>query len=372
MADTQTHLDYHDLKGRHRTPSFASAHAAHVHLLLNAGKKSRHQLGGVRLSALIEAYGDHQTRRGVGDRSTRQDAARYAVRLNPLLDRPVADVSVEDLEALAEGWKGAMAPSTLRDLAYAVIRLFELAYAKGAVPCNNARTALHPLTRTGGFRITTPAAREDVDRIVERVGLRSRLALNLVMDGFLSEPELGALCLTDFDAGLETMSVVYRIEAGEEVMQPRSAKERTVPLSPGTRALLADWLRSEERDADSPHLFSSHEHRHLRCPIEIHLRRAQYHLRMGEFEVQPQKHSRRAQKRRKPFDRFRPRWSLGDIADMAVVEWYESRVDVLEIQRRCGYASIERLGRFKAFFDEVDRDRSAFEAVDDMLARAMR
>lgn len=371
MDAERTQLDYHDEKGRHRTPSFPSEHAAHVHLIRNAGRKSRHLLGAVRLAALAEAFCAHQTERGVGDGSTRQMAARYAVRLGPLRNPAVADVSVEDLEALAATWKDAMAPSTLRHLAYEVIRLFEWAYARGAVPCNNARIALREFTRSRAFKITTPAVRADVERILERSGLRSRLALHLAMDGFLSEAELGALCLTDFDPGLATVTVLYRIENGEEVLQPRVAKERSVSLSPATRALLTSWLRSEERGADSPHLFCSPKHRHVRTPIAVSLRSAQYNLRMGEFEVQPGRRLRRG-RRRKPIDRFRQRWSLGDICDMAVVEWYAAGVEILEIQRRCGYASVERLARFKAFFDEIDRDRDSFDAVDELLARAMR
>lgn len=374
MAARAFPLDYFDKSGRHRTPSFDTEHEAHVHLLKNAGSKSKHQLHQVRLAAIADVYRDLQIERGCCATTVTSNAKRYADRLwRPLGNPAVGSVSLEQLEELAESWRGTMAPSSMRDIAYSMSRLFELAYSLGATQRNDARIAFREMTRLTGSKLTTPADARDVELILENSSLRTKLALNLVMDGFLSEAELTVLSISDFDRDFRTMTVAFRLELGDEVQPSRHSKERTIQLSENSSELLHQWWGREERCPGSPHIFSHPDGRRMMRPVCIHLLRIQHRLGMSRRQPKPtQCRLEPAKRKRKAIQLFDQRWNLGDIADMRVVQWHEQGVGLKEILRRCGMLSVSRLDRFKPFFDIAHRNRDRFDAIDEMLKGSSR
>ncbi|WP_156464034.1 site-specific integrase [Devosia sp. Leaf420] len=371
MFGGPTKLDFYDKRGRHRTPPiFKTEHSAQVFLLENFGKRSIALARQVKLAAFCEWYCQDQLTRGYGTRTSRQDKSRYQRRLwGPLNNAAIADISVEQLEALPLQWQ-ALAPTTVRDTAYSIIRLFEAAWDLGIVQGNNAEVALAELTRAHGRGVTRIATHEDVDKIIGIADDRLKLALHLAMDGCLSEAELAALCISDF-TDFSEMKVRFRVESGEEVMQPRPTKFRTVSLSAKTTELLRSWWNRTDRPEGSPYIFAAPDGTRINYPVVPHLRRAQYRLRMKLVDrVSAPKRRANVKHRRKPYQLFEPKWTLGAITDMRVVEWYAAKIGKKEILRRCGLKKLERLDRFNAYFNEIDQRSDAFDAVDDMLEGA--
>lgn len=361
---------YFDVRGRERKKKTGSEGERDLVLLRHAGRRSADLLAQVPVSRYVKWRAELQRGRGMVNAAVRDQERRlekWACR--QIGDLAICEVRQENVDELLRRWEEAgLAEATVEGIFGILAETFDIARSRGAVGKNVVRMAGGK--RTWRQRVTP--ARIPEEEVVERLRAgcdpEDAAFLELVLATRPSARELAALCSPDFD--LRAGTVTYRFYLDGTVMAEQAwpAAVRTLDLGDAASAAIERWVGRKDRP-DSPLVFCRPDGgRHSHGKFAFLTRRVQYDAGLeSDLARTGTPRGGKGQPRTNSFDSYRPPYTLQELGNVAVLDWFLSGADPLELQRRMGLTDSRGLKRFRSAFDAVSLDGSAFDAADAWL-----
>lgn len=352
-------VTYRDGCSRVRLRVFDSRALAEAHLIALAGPASSSLKRQVRLEGLAESYMQSQRIKSASQLSiTREYNAVRDHLIRPLSNATASSVTVEMMLELLSGWQKA-SPYTIVDRMHLIERVFEHGHKQGVVAANVARSAFkdkrppcppspQPVWPTEG----------EIARLRSlSLPLADRAVLELVLETRPSAMELAALRWPQvLRRKGKPFEVHYHfvMQNGVEWRQPKVRRHREIELDQS-----ACWLKRWHEACGCPeggYVFPGrtggpHTPSDFNCIVKRIQLAAEMPIR------QSQRVGRRGKKRTKTptgkVHKYEPKYSLEQLGNLAVVQWYAAGHRGIALENRLG-CSTTTLKIWNSVFKELD------------------
>jgi hypothetical protein len=358
---------FYDGESRPRVRTRSTKVLAEVAMILRAGARSQADLAGASLNAFIQVMLAELRDRGASYSTLNRTDQNLRHRLaSDMLERAISSFRPDDMDAVHRGWQaGQIAATTIRNSQCQLEAVFECAWRRGAVAENVARNVFSALRPTIDH-VRTPKLAADHDVASLRraaVRLDHRALLETIIETRPSVHELAAVRCDDLDLQAGTVTYRFVLNAGHEVEHYNPYRIRTVPLGAAREHLIA-WLDSIDRPSSEYVFCRANGLRRLPSEISAQVARIQFDAgqgREGATDVGLNwKH------RVSAFQRATPRYTVMDLGNGAVLNWYRQGLRGRALAARMG-CTLWGLAKFQPLFDEIDQDDEVVRRAGQML-----